>query len=159
MDQDYLRNAIRRNTIDPIIYYNEEWRKIEFIPNIKPIYWISNYGRVYNKTTNYIMDGHIIPNGYEIVSFYLIDGTRIWRHVHRLVMLAFKPIENSDMYVVNHIDGVKRIITYGIWNGQHKKVMWNMHSLMVLENTEKIVLIQFLLMNKFIKYVNVWKME
>lgn len=114
MDQDYLRNAIRRNTIDPVIYYDEEWRKIEFIPNIKPIYWISNYGRVYNETTNYIMDGHIIPNGYELVSFYLIDGTRIWKHVHRLVMLAFKPIENSDMYVVNHIDGIK---THNyIWN-------------------------------------------
>lgn len=115
MDQEFLRNATRRKFIEPIIFYNEEWRKIDFIDNINPIYWVSNYGRVYNENTGYVMDGHIIPNGYEIVSFYLIDGTRIWKHVHRLVMLAFCPIENPDLYVVNHIDGIK-----------HHNYIWNL---------------------------------
>ena len=107
MTNEELQKAKRRNLIDPLIYLDEEWKKIDFIPDIQPIYWISNYGRIYNESTKYVMDGHILPNGYEIVSFYKINGERIWCHVHRLLMLAFHPIDHPELYVVNHKNGKK----------------------------------------------------
>lgn len=107
MTIEELQNAPRRNGIDPMIFYDEKWKKIDFIEDILPIYWISNHGRVYNEKTGYIMDGHLDSKGYEIVSFYKINRDRIWCHTHRLLMLAFVPIENPENYVVNHIDGIK----------------------------------------------------
>lgn len=114
MTNEELQNAPRRNLIDPIIYFDELWKKIDFIPDLRPIYWISNYGRVYNESTRFIMDGHIIPNGYVLVSFYKINGDRIWCHVHRLLMMAFYPIQDPENYVVNHKDGIKSHNWY--WN-------------------------------------------
>lgn len=107
MTIEELQNAKRRKLIDPIIYFDEDWKRIDFIPDLPPIYWISNYGRVYNESTGYIMDGHILPNGYELMSFYKTNGDRIWCHVHRLLMLAFHPIPNPELYVVNHKNGKK----------------------------------------------------
>ena len=109
-----LQNATRRKLIDPMIFFDEQWKKIDFIPGILPNYWISNYGRVYNESTGYVMDGHIIPNGYVIVTFSTIDGGKMYCHVHRTLMLAFYPIPDPENYVVNHKDGVKSHNWY--WN-------------------------------------------
>lgn len=102
-----LQNASRRKYIDPIIFQDEQWKLIEIF-DLPPIYWISTYGRVYNQSTRFIMGGHIVENGYEVVSFKDIYGNRIYRHVHRLVMLTFCPIKDAELFVVNHKDGNKR---------------------------------------------------
>lgn len=106
MTQEELRMAPMRNYIVPMIYLDEQWKKIELL-DLRPIYWISTYGRVYNEKTGYIMEGHIVDNGYVVVSFKDIYGKRIYRHVHRLMMLTFCPIPNAELYVVNHKDGIK----------------------------------------------------
>jgi hypothetical protein len=46
-------------------------------------------------------------NGYCDVSLYLKDGKRRMFKVHRLVMETFNPIENSQNFQINHIDGNK----------------------------------------------------
>jgi hypothetical protein len=35
------------------------------------------------------------------------SGGTTYRQVHRLLMMAFKPVENMDRLQVNHIDGNK----------------------------------------------------
>ena len=151
-----LQYAEGRKNIYPFIDTNEKWRKIDFIQDIKPIYWISDSGKVYNEVSKYIMQGHIVDNGYVVVSFYKTNNTRIYCHIHRLIMLAFVPIENPELYVVNHKMVLKQIIIFGILNGQPKKAMLNMHLKMDLENMEKTLLILFLQMSKFIMSVDVW---
>ncbi len=108
MDLDMLRTANTRFLIEPIIYSNEVWKKVEVV-KVKPIYWISTCGRVYNEETGYIMLGHIVDNGYVVVSFYndYVSRNRTYCHVHRLMMLEFCPIQNPELYVVNHINGIK----------------------------------------------------
>ena len=44
---------------------------------------------------------------YQIINLTLVDGKKKTFRLHRLVMLAFKPIENSEQLEVNHIDGNK----------------------------------------------------
>lgn len=115
LTQEILQRKNMRNTISPIIFLNEEWKKIELESlDLRPIYWISTYGRVYNEVTGYIMKGHIVENGYVVVSFRTRDNVRVYRHVHRLMMLMFCPIENPELFVVNHKNG-KKTDNY-IWN-------------------------------------------
>lgn len=106
ISQEELQMAPMRHLIVPVAFLDEQWKLIEF-PDLPPYYWVSTYGRVYNERSGYIMNGHIVENGYVVVSFKNIYGKRIYYHVHRLVMLAFCPIQNPELYVVNHKDGVK----------------------------------------------------
>ena len=61
--QEELRNADGSKSIHPIIYHNEEWRKILY-DNIKPIYWVSNYGRIFSENTNHVMEVKLNNCGY-----------------------------------------------------------------------------------------------
>ena len=111
--QEELRRSNRRGLIEPLIYYDEFWKKIELF-NLKPIYWVSTYGRVYNEETGYVMSGHIVDNGYVVVSCKTVDNIRLYLHVHRLVMMVFNPNPDYAILVVNHIDGNKT--NNCIWN-------------------------------------------
>lgn len=59
MTQEELRMSNRRDLIQPIIYENEILERINLF-DLKPIYWISTYGRVYNEQTGFVMAGHIV---------------------------------------------------------------------------------------------------
>ena len=107
MTQEELRMKSGRNFSYPFIFYDEIWKKIT-IRDIRPIYWISSYGRVYNEESGYIMQGHVVENGYVNVSFRDIYNKRLYCHVHRVLMLTFCPIDHPELYVVNHIDGNKQ---------------------------------------------------
>ena len=63
---------------------------------------VSNLGRVKGK------DGKIKAQREVQGYLYTTDGVynKTWR-VHRLVMLGFNPIENSDNFDVDHINGIK----------------------------------------------------
>jgi hypothetical protein len=74
------------------------------IPGLHNYYQVSNYGRVYNKYTNKMMHLQIGTDGYFQVSLSGSFGSRLLR-VNRLVMMAFYPIPNHDIMVVNHLDG------------------------------------------------------
>lgn len=44
---------------------------------------------------------------YQIINFQTINNTKKTFRVHRLVMMAFNPIDNMENLEVNHIDGNK----------------------------------------------------
>lgn len=69
----------------------------------EPLFEVSNLGRVRNKQTKNLHQGTDKGNnGYVVVSIL----NKHYR-VHRLVMEAFEPIENSDILSVDHINGIR----------------------------------------------------
>lgn len=76
------------------------------IPNIKSYYWVSNYGRVFSTCTNSFLIPHMNENGYLQVSLMTETG-RIFRKVHRLVLIAFKYFQGCEYFQGNHNDGNK----------------------------------------------------
>lgn len=88
----------------------EEWRTI-FDPeyDIKPYYYISNYGRVYSTSRNngqlrtLVLDEH----GYYRVQLCLNDGSGRYFPVHRLVLYTFGYIDGCEQLQVNHKDTIK----------------------------------------------------
>ena len=45
---------------------------------------------------------------YQIINLSKLDGSKRTFRVHRLVMMAFNPVENMNELEVNHIDGNKK---------------------------------------------------
>lgn len=102
--------------IDPICFYDEVWTIItdEMVPNIKPQYEISNFGRVRRFDTNMILNPRLCGHGYYQVHLQLNDGSWISKIVSRLVGMAFcRPDDLSIQEIieqklqVNHEDGIK----------------------------------------------------
>ena len=109
------------NTVDcemwsPIVIYND---------NIKPYYFISTFGRVYSLATNTFIIPHENHNGYLQVSLMTETG-RVFRKVHRLVMLTFAYFHGCEMLQVNHKDTNKK-------NNALSNLEWVTRS----ENTQK----------------------
>ena len=80
----------------------------DFIPEVKDIYSIDTLGNVYSDT----LHGRPLKNrlsnvGYYRVALYLIGGGVREYSIHRLIMMAFKPVENMKDLEVNHIDAVR----------------------------------------------------
>ncbi len=95
----------------------EMWFKLEIQNmNILPIYVISTHGRIFNKETKNYLPQNIYydKNKYITISLKMLDGSSKFFQIHRLMMMVFNPINNSDMYEVNHKDGVK--YHNWIWN-------------------------------------------
>lgn len=89
----------------PIIFIKES----EVFTNCIPFgdfnvdgYMVSNYGRVYNKKTNYMCALSQYSNGYMRAKLNTRDVL-----VHRLVLQSFDPNPLCDQLQVNHIDGCK----------------------------------------------------
>lgn len=113
----------------------ERWTMVDesIIPNIKPLYFVSTFGRVYSYNTNDFIKGSY-RSGYLNISVKLKDCKSYTVQVHRLVMIAFHPIPHPENFVVNHIDGDKT--NNHIWNlewctnkenTQHALMMGLMH--------------------------------
>lgn len=80
----------------------------EFLPNVKPYYFVSENGEIISKARNkpIVLSPNKTSNGYFKVVLICEDGSRKTINVHRLVALAY--IECSDAnQVVNHKDGNK----------------------------------------------------
>lgn len=83
-------------------YADEIFKDINFIKDVRPIYEISNYGRVRNKKTGKILKPYVNPKGYHQITMCCEKGNKT-KLVHRLVALAF--ISNpKNKPQVNHID-------------------------------------------------------
>ena len=80
----------------------EHWKQIVNYDN----YEVSDLGNVRNKTTKKVLRKAIQNSGYTIVSLRG-NGKTYTCAVHRLVMEAFKPIEQPSDYTVSHIDSDK----------------------------------------------------
>lgn len=91
--------------INPV--FKVEWKQIPSLNDgILPYYFISNTGLIYSTVLDrYLNFGNHI-DGYLNVRLNTVNGS-ITKSVHRLEMLTFVPIDNCELYEVNHIDGVK----------------------------------------------------
>ena len=76
-------------------------------PNIKDCYYITDQGEIYNKNTGNILKQKKELDGYIRVSLMKKTGGTTYVQLHRVLMMAFKPIENMKKLQVNHIDGNK----------------------------------------------------
>lgn len=90
----------------------EYWIKIDesMVSYIKPIYWISNFGRIYSEYIESDMVTSIDHNGYQVIGLSLTTKKKRLVKIHRLVALAFVPDfqrRNKECLQVNHKDGNK----------------------------------------------------
>lgn len=76
------------------------------VPGVYPYYMISNCGRVFHRYLRIIMKYGLETSGYLFITLSTINGPRIIQ-MNRLVLMAFSPILNSEMYQANHLDGNK----------------------------------------------------
>lgn len=87
----------------------EIWKKVVINGEKTKYYEISNLGRIRNcKTHRFLNPAKISSNGYKMV--HLRMEVQKLCSVHRLVMLAFKPLKNielSKILQINHKDGNK----------------------------------------------------
>lgn len=125
-----MSNASYRD-INSIVYReNEIWKPINFIPNLQEWYYVSNYGRVYSRFTDSLIKPGNRRDGYLIVLLRTKDNSAIAPVIHRLVMMAHKPIANPDDFHVNHIDGIKthNIITNLEWVTRSENMLHAYHT-------------------------------
>lgn len=80
----------------------EEWKQVDEFP----IYSISNYGRLRNDTTGYILKGGLDRNGYKQATI-CYNGKQYNRRICRLVAIAFLP-NPDNLPMVNHKDENKQ---------------------------------------------------
>ena len=76
---------------------------------IKPnLYAIEKDGRVWSKFSKKYMKTSIDKDGYSTIS--LKNDRNSYSHfgIHRLLMIAYCPIDNMEQMQVNHIDGNKQ---------------------------------------------------
>lgn len=77
-------------------------------PNLKDCYWITDQGEIYNKNTGNILKKKVERDGYVRVSMMKKEGGTTYLQLHRILMMAFKPVSNMQKLQVNHIDGNKQ---------------------------------------------------
>lgn len=98
---------------------NELWMRICNIKgyeDIEPMYWLSNYGKVFSEYTGLLTQTFSFDYAY--VMLRTIYGGMKRVRVHRLVMLGFNYFEGCESYEVNHKDGnkSKNVFTNLEWN-------------------------------------------
>lgn len=79
----------------------DDWKEY---PN-NPKYEVSKQGLVRNKDSKKLV-GSSNADGYILIVDSAQTPVKSYR-IHRMVMETFNPIENSDMYVVDHINGIR----------------------------------------------------
>lgn len=86
-----------------------EKRISDFYPDFRDCYWINEEGQIYNKNrNNYILKQKVERNGYIRVSLLKKNGGTSYVQVHRILMMAFCPVENMEDLQINHKDGNKQ---------------------------------------------------
>ena len=121
--------------VDSDYILNEVWQEH---PNSELGIEVSNFGRVRDKEFKYFM-------GYENAKGYIeIKRNKKCYLVHRLVLETFYPIENSENYFVDHIDGKRtnNILSNLRWvsaefNTLYRNDKWNELSPIILDIINK----------------------
>lgn len=78
----------------------------KLVPNIKPFYWISNYGNLYSTFKNKLISPGIDSKGYPYAALATLNGPKNMR-IHRLVLMSFSYFEGCEKVIINHCDGIK----------------------------------------------------
>lgn len=105
-----------KNNVIPInflngneIFPNEEFRNVIYYDGtIIPWYYISNYGRIwsvnYGKFLSYYQD----QGGYYRVTLVInSNGNTVFTGVHKITLMSFDPILESDYFIPHHKDDNK----------------------------------------------------
>lgn len=80
----------------------------ELYPEIKDCYTINELGEIKNQNTKNIIKHKIEKNGYVRVSLMKKGGGTTYVSLHRVLMMAFKPVQNMKDLQVNHKNGNKQ---------------------------------------------------
>ena len=78
----------------------------DMVPGVYPYYMVSTHGRVYHRYLERIMKPGLETSGYLFITLSTINGPKIIQ-LNRLVLMAFNPIPNPELYQANHINGIK----------------------------------------------------
>lgn len=109
--QEEMRVAQGRVFKYPLELLDEIFVRVsDYIPEFEDYYFVSNYGRVCSWYTGspIILNTSVHPkNGYVSLILQRKSGGYTRVLLHRLVMLCFHHILNSDEMEVNHKDGIK----------------------------------------------------
>lgn len=84
-----------------------ERRLHDFLSEIKDYYTVTDQGLFYSNNSGLMKTRNKGNTEYQIINFMKEDGKKKTYRAHRLVLMAFHPIENMDEMEVNHIDGDK----------------------------------------------------
>ncbi len=89
---------------------DEYWSRIttENFSHIRKGYIVTTYGKIYDEINKTYIKFTPTTSGYLNAFLELDTGSKICRLVHRIVMIVFKPIDNMDIYDVNHLNGNKQ---------------------------------------------------
>lgn len=82
----------------PVIYYDG---------TTLPYYFISNYGRIYSELRHKFLIPFLDEGGYLRVSIRISPNKSVFAGIHKLELMSFYPILESDKFIPNHKDGVK----------------------------------------------------
>lgn len=85
-----------------------EKRISELYPDIKDCYYINDSGEIRNINTGNFIKKKIETDGYIRVSLMKKSGGTTYVQLHRVLMMAFKPVENMEKLQINHKDGNKQ---------------------------------------------------
>ena len=100
-----------------IILDDEEWVDLVHSDILPGKYLISNYGRVYSKIRNRLLNPGVNAKGYVRVALNDINGKHVTRRINRLVALHFIEGRTEERDQVNHKDGIKL-------NNYYKNLEW-----------------------------------
>lgn len=89
------------------VIIDEEWKPLVY-KNVKPMYKISNYGRIRNINTGKLLSVCFSEKGYAMVELMNTLGKSHTFKLHRIVGMMFLPLpdfNDGNYWTVNHIDG------------------------------------------------------
>ena len=85
-----------------------ERRLHDFIPEIKDYYTVTSEGEFFSDNSGKMKTRNRAGTEYQIINLSLVNGKKKTYRSHRLVLMAFKPVDNMENLEVNHIDGNKK---------------------------------------------------
>ena len=91
-------------------YFGEEFRNIIFYDGtIIPWYYISNYGRIWSLRYKRFISYYTDETGYNRVTLVINEeGKTIFTGVHKITLMTFDPIVETDYYIPHHKDDNKQ---------------------------------------------------
>ena len=104
----YLENYKQRSIFDSNCI--EYWAEVSdiIVPGRYPDrYYISSFGRTYNKNTGKPFGTSMHRKGYLQYNFATIDHKGVTRKLHRVIMYTFCYFPGCEKYEINHKDGNK----------------------------------------------------
>ena len=91
-------------TYNGLIVPMEFWKRItdSMVKDVKPVYWISSLGNIYNEETQKCFSTTIRIGDYVHVTLRTIYGEKVNASIHRLVCMAFNGMPDDESYQVDH---------------------------------------------------------